>query len=84
MTQREVTEPQPVPRCARGHHARHMLDMLRHGVGGEHSFDEAGEVVGALEPRLGSHEKSFLNCLGRGDSSCSIIPHCGPPKDLKM
>lgn len=26
MTQREVTEAQPVPRCARGHHARHMLN----------------------------------------------------------
>ncbi len=29
MTQREVTEAQPVPRFAKGHHARHMPDLRR-------------------------------------------------------
>lgn len=33
MTQREITEPQPVPRCAKGHHARYMLDMRRQSAG---------------------------------------------------
>ena len=39
MTQREVTEAQPVPRCARGHHARHMLDMRRPSAGGGHFIE---------------------------------------------
>ena len=39
MTQREVTEAQPVPRCARGHHARHMLDMRRQSAGGGHFIE---------------------------------------------
>lgn len=39
MTQREITEPQPVPRCARGHHARHMLDMRRQSAGGGHFIE---------------------------------------------
>lgn len=39
MTQREVTEAQPVPRCARGHHARHILDMRRPGAGGGHFIE---------------------------------------------
>lgn len=39
MTQREVTEALPVPRCARGHHARHMLDMRRPSAGGGHFIE---------------------------------------------
>lgn len=39
MTQREITEVQPVPRCAKGHHARHMLDMRRQSAGGGHFIE---------------------------------------------
>lgn len=39
MTQCEVTEAQPVPRCAKGHHARHMLDMRRQSAEGGHFIE---------------------------------------------
>lgn len=42
MTQREVTEAQPVPRCPRGHYARHMLDMRRQSAGGGHFIECRG------------------------------------------
>jgi len=39
MTQREVTEFHPLPRCAKGHHARHMLDLRRQSAGGGHFIE---------------------------------------------
>lgn len=39
MTRREITETQPVPRCAKGHHSRHMVDLRRQSAGGGHYIE---------------------------------------------
>ena len=51
MIQREITEPQPVPRCAKGHRARYMLDMRRHCEGAA-LFLDCRTVVNLSMPRM--------------------------------
>ncbi|HYG07714.1 MAG TPA: hypothetical protein VD865_15080 [Stenotrophomonas sp.] len=36
MSQRQISDDQPLPRCQNGHSARHMLDVRRVSAGGGH------------------------------------------------